>query len=298
MAQGTLDPLRRSGAPRHFTPLVRAQITALACSNPSTHGNVFKRWSGEKLAQVAIKQKIVETIPASSIRHWLKEEKIKPWRYHSWQKSQDPQFVEKASLVLDLYEHAVELATQKEVVCCVDEKPSIQARWRIDTTLAAKPGQPMHVAYLYKRMGALQLFCALMVTTGLTLVDCYPGKTFSEFKQFLLKFFASNYCKDQKVLHLILDNGPTHSPKKLEDWIASLELPFEVRVYWLPTYASWLNQAEIIFSKVQRDVLTPNDFSSTATLRKALIAYFDEMNQCPKPVQWTYTKAKMLTKFG
>ena len=69
----------------------------------------------------------------------------------------------------------------------------------------------MHVAYLYKRMGALQLFCALMVTTGLTLVDCYPGKTFSEFKQFLLKFFASNYCKDQKVLHLILNRTTQHS---------------------------------------------------------------------------------------
>jgi hypothetical protein len=31
----------------------------------------------------------------------------------------------------------------------------------------------------------------------------------------------------------------------------------------LPTHASWLDQVEIICSKVQRDLLTPNAFPST-----------------------------------
>ena len=38
--QGTLAARPRRGAPRELTPLVRAQITALACSNPSEHGKV------------------------------------------------------------------------------------------------------------------------------------------------------------------------------------------------------------------------------------------------------------------
>jgi hypothetical protein len=66
----------------------------------------------------------------------------------------------------------------------------------------------------------------------------------------------------------------------------------------LPTHASWLDQVEIIFSKVQRDVLTPNDFPSTLALEKQLKAYFDELNRHPKPIQWTYTKTKLLAKFG
>jgi hypothetical protein len=41
-------------------------------------------------------------------------------------------------------------------------------------------------------------------------------------------------------------------------------------MYWLPTHASWLDQVEIIFSKVQRDLLTPNDFPSTLALEKQL----------------------------
>jgi hypothetical protein len=84
----------------------------------------------------------------------------------------------------------------------------------------------------------------------------------------------------------------------LGSWITSLALAFEVRIYWLPTHASWRDQVEIIFSKVQRDVLTPNDFPSTLALEKQLKTYFDALNRHPKPMQWTYTKTKLLAKFG
>ena len=294
----TLAALPRRGAPRDFTPLVRAQMSALACSLPAANGKVFTRWSAEKLAAAAVEQQIVETISPSTVRRWLREDKIKPWRYHSWQKSRDPQFVEKAGAVLDLYEKAEELAAQGEAVCCADEKPSVQARERVDETLAAVTGSPVRVADRYRRRGALQLFCALMVATGLTVAGCYARKCFADFKDFLLKLFHSVECQGLRVLHLILDNGPTHAPKQLGGWIAGLELSFAVNIYWLPTYASWLDQVEIIFSKVQRDVLTPNDFPSTIALNERRMSYFDEINQHPKPVHWTYTKAKMIAKFG
>jgi DDE superfamily endonuclease len=96
----------------------------------------------------------------------------------------------------------------------------------------------------------------------------------------------------------MLDNGSTHAPKQLANWIASLQLSFDVRIYWLPTYASWLDQTEIVFSKVQRDVLTPNDFPAVPALTRDVLAYLAELNQHPKPIQWTYTKAKLLAKFA
>lgn len=296
--QSTLVSSPRPGAPRRFPAVVRAQVVALACSKPSSHGKVWKRWSGEKLAQVAVEKGIVEAISPSTIRRWLRQDKIKPWRYHSWQKSTDPQFVQKATPVLDLYEHAQALATEQEGACCVDEKTSIQARQRVSETKAALPGHPVQVADRYRRMGALQLFCGLMVATGLTFARCYARRCFADFKAFLCELFASALCQGLKVLHLILDNGPTHAPKQLGGWIASLQLSFEVRLYWLPKYASWLDQVEIIFSKVQRDLLTPNDFPSTIALERDLRAYFDELNAHPKPIKWTYTKTKLLAKFG
>ena len=288
----------RSGAKRDFTPTQRAQVIALACSSPRDHGKVWARWSGEKLARVAAEKKIVHEISPSSVRRWLREDQIKPWRYHSWQKPTDPQFVEEAAPVLDLYEHAAELKEQGELVVCADEKTSIQARQRLDQTRPAISGNPMQVSHRYRRMGALQLFCALLVATGLTFARTRLAKKFADFKAFLLELFASALCKGAKVLHLILDNGPTHAPKQLGNWIASLALSFEVRLYWLPKNASWLDQVEIVFSKVQRDVLTPNDFANTQLLEQDLLAYFEDLNQRPKPIQWSFTKAKLIAKFG
>jgi transposase len=288
----------RAGTRRTFTALQRAQITALACSSPRAHGKPWPRWSGEKLAQVAIEQQIVEHIAPGTIRTWLRADKIKPWRYHSWQHSTDPRFVDKATPVLDLYEHVQVLAAQGEAVVCSDEKTSIQARQRVSATQAAAPGLPIHVADRYKRMGAVQLFCALLVASGLTFARTRSGRKFVDFKAFLRELFQSALCTGLQVVHLILDNGSTHAPKQLGPWIASLALSFEVRIYWLPTHASWLDQVEIIFSKVQRDVLTPNDFPSTLALEKYLKNYFDELNGDPKPIQWTYTKTKLIAKFG
>jgi transposase len=288
----------RAGPQRTFTPLQRAQVVALACSAPRQHGKAWQRWSGEKLAQVAVEQQIVEAISPGTVRRWLRADKIKPWRYHSWQHSTDPQFVEKATPVLDLYAQAPVLQAQGELTVCADEKTSIQARQRVTATKAAAPGEGMQVADRYKRMGALQLFCALVVASGLTFAQTRAGKKFADFKAFLLAFFQSALCAGVHVLHLILDNGPTHAPKQLGTWLTSLELAFEVRIYWLPKYASWLDQVEIIFSKVQRDVLTPNDFPSTLALEKTLQTYFAALNRHPKPIQWTYTKTKLLAKFA
>jgi len=288
----------RAGTHRTFTALQRAQIIALACSAPRTHGKPWPRWSGEKLAQVAIEQHIVTHIAPGTIRPWLRQAKIKPWRSHSWQRSTDPQFVDKASPVLDLYEHAQALAAQGEAVVCSDEKTSIQARQRVSVTQAAAPGYPRHVADRYKRMGAVQLFCALLVASGLTFARTRRGKTFADFTAFLRELFQSALGAGLKVVHLILDHGSTHAPQQLGPWIASLALSFEVRIYWLPTHASWLDQVESIFSNVQRDVLTPNDFPSTLALEKHFTHYVDELNRHPKPIQWTYTKTKLLAKFG
>jgi len=294
----TLSDAPRAGTPRTFTSLQRVQVVALACSPPRQYDKPWQRWSGEKLAQGAVERQIVESIAPSTIRTWLRRDKIKPWRYHSWQRSTDPQFVEKATPVLDLYAQAPALQAQGELTVCSDEKTSIQARQRVAPTKAAAPGEVIQVADRYKRMGARQLFCALVVASGLTFAQTRTTKKFVDFQAFLLTFFHSALCVGIKVLHLILDNGPTHAPKQLGPWLASLELAFEVRVYWLPTHASWLDQVEIIFSKVQRDVLTPSDFPSLVALERDLAAYFAPLNAHPKPINWTYTKTKLLAKFA
>jgi hypothetical protein len=199
---------------------------------------VWQRWAGEKLAQVAIEKGTVATISPSTIRGWLRQDKIKPWRYHSWQHSTDPQFVEKATPVLDLYAQAPALAAQGELIVCTDEKTSIQARQRVTATKAAAPGAVMQVADRYKRMGALQLFCALVVASGLTFAQTRTSKKFGDFQAFLQAFFQRAVGVGVQVLHLILDNGPTHAPKQLGAWIAGFIGSLSTPAGWIKSKSS------------------------------------------------------------
>ncbi|MBM4255641.1 MAG: helix-turn-helix domain-containing protein [Deltaproteobacteria bacterium] len=215
---GRLQDAPRAGTRRRFTALQRTQVVALACSAPRQYGKPWQRWSGEKLARVAIERQLVERIAPSTIRTWLRQDKIKPWRYHPWQHSTDPQFVEKAVPVLDLYEHAPQLQASGELTVCVDEKTSIPARQRVTPTKTAAPGEVVQVADRYKRMGAVQLFCTLAVASGLTFAQTRLTKKFVDFKAFLTELFQSSLCAGIKVLHFSTMARPMPPNNWLRGW--------------------------------------------------------------------------------
>jgi hypothetical protein len=56
-----------------------------------------------------------------------------------------------------------------------------------------------------------------------------------------------------------------------------------------PVHASWLNQAEIVFSIVQKKVLSPSDFATTAQLAATLLAFIDRYNRSAWPFNWKFT---------
>jgi hypothetical protein len=286
--------------PRAFSPsLVRARIIALACTLPKAWGKPLSRWSCRALAELAKAKRIVSRISVSTIGRWLRTDHIKPWQFRSWQQPTDPRFLEKAIPILRLYEGARELASVGHIVVCADEKTSLQARKAVGGTRPARPGRPVLIGDRYQRKGAIQLFTALLVHTGETLARCFDRKRFrEEFQPFLQMIFGSLWCKKIRVLHLILDNGSTHAPKQVKKWIKCLGLPFRVKIHWLPIHASWLDQVEIVFSQVQRYVLTPNDFQGTDEIEDILMRHFKERNRHPKPVRWTYTVENLKAKFA
>lgn len=290
--------MRRVQAPRAFFPsAVRAQITALACTLPRESGKPLSRWSSAALANVAVERRIVSHIAPSTVRAWLRAERMKPWRYHSWQKSTDPRFLEKATVVLNLYAHAQRLARRGELVVCADEKTCLQALQATGGITAARPGQPVRLGARYKRLGILNLFTALLVHKGETLARCFERKRFVDFQVFCQMLFGSLWCQGITVLHLILDNGPTHAPQQIRPWIRSLRLPFRVRIHWLPINASWLDQVELVFSPLQRTVLTPRHFQTREDLEEQVMRYFAERNVHPKPIAWSYTPLKLREHF-
>lgn len=162
---------RPRGLGRHgfFPSAVRAQITALACTLPRESDRPLSRWSSAEIARSAIATRIVPTVAPSTIRRWLREERIKPWQHRSWQEPTDPRFLQKATAVLRLYEQAAALVEHGVIVVCADEKTCIQALKVTGGVVAAHPGTSLRGWARYTRQGILHLFTALLVHTGQTL---------------------------------------------------------------------------------------------------------------------------------
>jgi len=64
-----------------------------------------------------------------------------------------------------------------------------------------------------------------------------------------------------------------------------------VRIHYTPTYSSWLNQVEIWFSKIQRDVIARGIFTSTTDLSRKLIRYIKQYNKTATPFRWKFKNA-------
>jgi hypothetical protein len=58
----------------------------------------------------------------------------------------------------------------------------------------------------------------------------------------------------------------------------------------LPVNASWLNQVEVYFSMLQREVLTPNDSADLQELELRIRLYEELTNRDPRPFDGKFTK--------
>ena len=63
------------------------------------------------------------------------------------------------------------------------------------------------------------------------------------------------------------------------------------------TRRGW-DQVELVFSAVQRKVLTPNHFRNRDELQAILLTHFDERSKHPVPIRWSYTSATLRKQFA
>jgi hypothetical protein len=272
---------------------MRAEVIRLACERPADCDVPLARWSS--VAREAVARGICEQISGITVWRWLSEDAIKPWQYRSWIFPRDPSFTEQAGRILDLYAGRWEgepLHPGDYVVCC-DEKPSIQARRRKHSTLpaaaAVKRGQ--RVEHEYERRGALCYFAAWDARRAKLFDRCAPADGIIPFDALIEQFMSVEpYSKARRVF-VILDNGSAHRGKKS---IKRLQGRYKnLILVHTPVHASWLNQAEIYFSIIQRKILTPNDFTDLANLQQQLLAFGRRYEQIAQPFQWKFTRADL-----
>ena len=288
-----LKDLSRSGRPRRISALERAAVVALACQLPATTGVPLSRWTAPELTAELRSQGLTGPISPSSVLRILAEHPIKPWRYQSWVFPRDPNFAARAGVILGLYQGTYQGQPLRpgDRIISVDAKPSIQARARCHATGPPGPGRPVRVEHEYDRAGALALLAALDVHTGKVFASCPPATGIAPFMALMSQVMSEKPYASASRVFVVVDNGSDHRGKKAARRLRDA-YPNAIMIH-TPVHASWLNQVEIVFSIVQKKVLTPNDFASTAQLAATLLAFTDRYNQTARPFSWKFTAADL-----
>jgi hypothetical protein len=271
-----------------------AQVKAVACELPREQGVPVSRFSRAELHRLVIERGVTDASP-STIARWLAEDAIKPWQHRSWVFPRDPRFLERAGPVLDLYQRRWQgrLLHPGEYVICADEKTQIQARQRTYPTAAPAPGRPQRVEHDYDRGGALCYLAGWDVHRAQLFGRCEQQTGIAPFGRLVEQVMIREPYRHAKRVFWIVDNGSSHRGQASIDRLQA-DWPNLVLVH-LPVHASWLNQIELVFSVIQRKVLTPNDFPNLQAIVDRLDAFEHHYNKIATPFDWTFTRHELQT---
>ena len=252
-----------------LTPALEARVLAWTRRKPP---NGATHWSTRLLARrLGVSHTLIAKV-------WQRAG-LKPHRLERYMRSTDPDFETKAADIIGLYLHPPAHAA----VFCVDEKTAIQALDRRDPVLPMSPGRAERHGFEYVRHGTLSLYAALETQTGAVLGKTAVRHTSHEFVAFLADLVAAQPTR--RTIHVIADNLSAHKTPKVQAFLTAHP---RVTMHYTPTYSSWLNQVELWFAKIERDVIARGIFLSVTDLARKLRRYIREYNRTATPFRWSY----------
>ena len=270
---GLVEERHPGQQPSVRTPKLQAKVLAAIKEGPrdgSTH------WSCRKLARHL-------HVSKDTVQRILAQADVRPHRLERYMASDDPDFETKAADVIGLYL----TPPQHAAVFCVDEKTAIQALDRLDPVLPLSPGRLERHGFEYKRNGTLSLYAALDVKTGKVQGKTAERHTSAEFVSFLEDVIAC--CNPRQEIHIILDNLSAHKTNQVEEF---LQRNSHVKLHFTPTYSSWLNQVEIWFARLEREVIARGIFTSVKDLSRKLLRYIRAYSKTARPFKWKYSDVR------
>ena len=275
-----LDGRYRGNTPTVLTPRLEARIVAWT-RKPPTDGSTH--WSTRTLA------KALKLSSHTFVQRAWQRAGLQPHRLERYMRSTDPDFETKAADVLGLYLDP----PQHAAIFCLDEKTAIQALDRLDPVLPLSPGRAERHGFEYHRHGTLSLYAALNTRTGEVIGQTAARHTSEDFLAFLTQVVDAQ--PRRREVHIILDNLATHKTQKVRTFLAAHP---HVHLHFTPTYSSWLNQVELWFAKIERQVLARGIFTSVADLRRKILRFIRRYNTAAKPVRWSYADLTCPGIFG
>jgi transposase len=273
----------RSGRPQVYGPEDRLTLVKTITTRPPESGQLTPKRRKARMSMPEVARILNDdhgiAISESQVWRICKTMKIKPWQVRSWMTSHDLDFEAKAVDVCGLYLDPGE----NWAVFSVDEKTGMQAKSRINPTQPAVENRPAQQEFEYKRHGTRALFAAFECGTGEVIVRPSDSTRAANFIGFLDEL--DSQVAGHLELHCIVDNLASHGTPDVEAW---LEEHHRVFLHRTPTHASWLNQVEMWFSILTRQLLSTAEFADTNDLAGAIIDYVDDYNTRANPFNWTW----------
>jgi DDE superfamily endonuclease len=275
---------------QRFPPEIIVQVKALACELPAKLDLPISRLSNNEIARQAVQQGMVAQISGTTVWRWLSDDAIRPWRHRCWIFPRDPQFAEKAGVILDLDQRVWQgkILRDDEYVLSADEKTSIQARARRHESTPTASGRVMRYEHEYERKGALAYLAAWDVGRAKLIGRCEASTGIEPFHRLVNQAMRRDPYRSARRVFWIADGGSSHRGQsaalRLQSWYKNAVLVHT------PVYASWLNQIEIYFSVVQRKALIPNDLSDLIAVEQRLLDFQRHYEKIATPFEWKFTR--------
>jgi DDE superfamily endonuclease len=300
---------RAPADPGAFPPDERLFVITLASSKTEAHDQPATRWSLDDLAATIVNEAHHRAIHRATIWRILDAADLKPHKSVYWLNSHDPDFDAKAQNICRLYRNALHQYQQGRLALSSDEKTGMQILGRKYPTKPARPGQLAKREFEYIRYGTRSLLTTFVVPTGQVVWDLGETRTSTDWVAHLRHVLQS--YPDQQGYDWIVDNLNTHWSlevcRLVGEWCdvplvekdlqrgsqrrAFLSDPSHRVVFqFTPIHGSWLNQVELFFSVLSRQLLRQGDFTSVADFTERLWRWLEDYNaRKAHPYRWTYT---------
>jgi transposase len=265
----------RTGRPESHGPSQRLAVVAVATSVPPDGETC---WS-----QAAIARHLGERglrVSRATVGRVLADAHVRPRKVRGWlNRADDPSFWAKAGAVCRLYLNP----PPGTVLISIDEKTGIQAKSRTRPDSPGRAWRDARREFEYVRHGTVSIIAALNVATGEVIAERIRRNDSGTFMKFLA--MLDQHITPGLRIHLIMDNGSSHTSKATRAWIAARR---RFSVTYTPKHASWLNMVEQWFSILTRKLLRRGDFASQQDLEAQITEFTIGYNKTAHRWNWKY----------